>query len=234
MLDEVAVPVRVLLVDDEALLRAGVRMILGHAGDIDVVGEAADGAEALDRVRRGDVDVVLMDLRMPVMDGLAATAAITAHAPWTRVVILTTLADHAYIAKALHAGAVGFLLKDSAPQELIMAVRAAASGHSILSPGVTRPVIDGYLTAEPVSASRARQLVSGLTEREREVLVLVGVGLSNSEAARRLYMGEGTVKTHVSNILAKLGCANRVQAAIIAHDAGIIPAPGEADAADAG
>jgi DNA-binding NarL/FixJ family response regulator len=136
--------------------------------------------------------------------------------------MLTTFIDHDRIARALRAGAVGFVLKDTGPEELIMAVRAAAHGHAILAPQVARRITDAYLASEPARASHARHLLSQLTEREREVLVLIGLGLSNADAARRLYLGEATVKTHVSHILTKLGCQNRVQAAIVAHDAGIL------------
>lgn len=215
-------PIRVLIVDHEALLRTGIRSILGHAPDIEVVAEAQSGAAAVELSRTEKIDVALMDLRMPGVDELAAIAQLSAMAPGIRIVVLTTFIDHDCIARALRAGAVGFVLKDTGPEGLIMAVRAASHGHAILSPQVARRVTDAYLTSEPARASRARHLLSRLTEREREVLVLIGLGLSNADAARRLYLGEGTVKTHVSHILTKLGCQNRVQAAIVAHDAGIL------------
>ncbi|HEY6797533.1 MAG TPA: response regulator transcription factor [Kineosporiaceae bacterium] len=224
--------IRVLLADDEGLLRAGVRMILKHAGDISVVAEAEDGHDAVHLASSGGVDVVLMDIRMPGMDGLAATAQLSRTAPGVKVVILTTFVEHDCIGRALRAGAAGFVLKDTGPQDLIAAVRAAAEGHAILSPRVTRRIIDEYLVTDATRVAQARQLVGTLTERERDVLSLVGLGLSNADAGRRLYMGEGTVKTHVSHILTKLGCANRVQAAIMAHDAGLLrqAAPSDAEA----
>jgi DNA-binding NarL/FixJ family response regulator len=215
--------IRVLLVDDEALLRTGVRLILRHATDIEVVGEAEDGAQAVGLVDELAVDVVLMDIRMPKMDGLAALRTITARVPSVRVVMLTTFGENAYVAEALRDGAAGFVLKDIGPRELIHAVRAAASGNAILSPEITRRIIDHHLSTETARAVRARELTASLTDRERDVLVAIGLGMSNAEAGKRLLMGEGTVKTHVSHILAKLGCANRVQAAILAHEAGILP-----------
>jgi DNA-binding NarL/FixJ family response regulator len=216
--------IRVLLADDEQLLRAGVRLVLRHAEDIEVVAEAGDGAEAVEQACRLPVDVVLLDIRMPGTDGLTAVEQITRRAPAVKVVMLTTFGERDYIARALRAGAAGFLLKDTGPQELIQAVRATAHGDAILSPRVTKNLIDHYVGADDSRAVEARQAVSTLTDRERDVLVMVGLGLSNAEAARQLFMGEGTVKTYVSRILAKLGCANRVQAAIIAHDAGMLPA----------
>ncbi|RSM59948.1 DNA-binding response regulator [Kibdelosporangium aridum] len=216
--------IRVLLADDEQLLRAGVRLVLRHAEDIEVAAEAEDGAQAVEMACRLGVDVVLMDIRMPGMDGLAALDQIIAKAPAVHVVMLTTFGEHDYIARALRAGAAGFILKDTGPQELIQAVRAAAHGGAILSPRITREIINEYLNGDEGRTAEARRLVGTLTEREREVLVMIGLGASNADAARRLYMGEGTVKTYVSRILSKLGCANRVQAAIIAHDAGVLPA----------
>ena len=216
-------PVRVLLVDDESLLRTGIRLILRHADDIVVVGEADNGAQAVCMVAETAVDVVLMDIRMPKMDGLVALRRIVAQAPSVRVVMLTTFGEHDYVATALRAGAVGFILKDIGPHELIHAVRAAASGSAILSPEISRTIIEQSVNAESTRARDARRMADTLTGRERDVLVAVGLGLSNGEAAKRLLMGEGTVKTHVSHILAKLGCANRIQAAILAHEAGILP-----------
>ncbi|EKX68847.1 response regulator transcription factor [Streptomyces ipomoeae] len=217
-------PVRVLLADDERLLRAGLRLVLAHADDIDVVAEAADGAEAVDLAVRHRVDVVLMDIRMPGTDGLTAAEMLASRAPSVRVVMLTTFGEAEYVTRALAAGAAGFVLKDTGPQELIQAVRVAASGDAILSPRVTRDLIEEYVITNARRADEARRLVGLLTERERDVLVLIGQGLSNAEVGRRLYLGEGTVKTHVRHILAKLDCANRVQAAILAHEAGLLPA----------
>jgi DNA-binding NarL/FixJ family response regulator len=215
-------PLRVLVADDEELLRAGVRMLLRHAKDIEVVAEAGDGAEAVELACALKVDVVLMDIRMPGTDGLTAVELLAERAPEVKVVMLTTFGERDYVARALRVGAAGFLLKDSGPYELIHAVRSATADGPILSPRVAKGIVDEYLTVDEVHTSAARRLVDSLTEREREVLVTIGLGLSNGEAARKLFMGEGTVKTYVSRILAKLGCANRVQAAILAHDAGIL------------
>ncbi|MGV9772489.1 response regulator [Streptosporangium sp. NPDC003464] len=213
-------PIRVLLSDDEALLRTGVRLILEHADDIAVVAEASDGAEAVAAALKHQVDVALLDIRMPGMDGLAAVAELSRTVPTVKSIMLTTSGEEENLAGALRAGAAGFLLKDTGPQELVHAVRTVADGHAILAPQLTRRILDRYLQREN---RRAGELIAVLSEREREVLVLVGAGHSNAEIAKDLFMGEGTVKTHVSRILTKLGCGNRVQAAIIAHDAGILP-----------
>jgi DNA-binding NarL/FixJ family response regulator len=213
---------RVLLVDDEALVRAGLRMILEAAGDIDVVGEATDGADAVEAVRRARPDVVLMDIRMPRLDGLAATQAVRALDDPPPVVILTTFDLDDYVFRALQAGAAGFLLKDTPPLELVNAVRVVASGDSMLSPSVTRRLIAHF--AEDGRAQRqqaARDRLDRLTEREAEVLAAVGRGLSNAEIGAELYMSEATVKAHVSRLLVKLDQSNRVQLAILAHDAGL-------------
>ncbi|OLZ47141.1 response regulator [Amycolatopsis keratiniphila] len=214
--------IRVLLADDEPLLRAGARLLLNQAGDIDVVAEASDGAEAIDVVRRMPVDVALMDIRMPGTDGLAAVEEIARE---VRVIMLTTFGDEAYVARALRAGAAGFLLKDTDPAQLIQAVRSAAAGEAVLSPRIAQQVIDRFRDADAAdadNAARARRKIEALTARELEVLVRVGRGLGNAEIAGELRLSNGTVKIHVSRILAKLGCANRVQAAILAHDAGIL------------
>jgi DNA-binding NarL/FixJ family response regulator len=214
--------VRVLLADDQPLVRAGLRMVLSHAPGVDVVAEAADGAEALELAIGLAVDVVLMDIRMPGIDGLSAAEQLAERAPQIRVVMLTTFGEDEYVARALAAGAAGFVLKDTGPEDFIHAVRAAASGHAIFSPQVVRGLVDRYVTAGVSRAAEAQRLVGQLTGRERDVLVMVGLGLSNAEAGKRLFLGEGTVKTHVRHILTKLGCANRVQAAILAHEAGLI------------
>ncbi|RSN32787.1 DNA-binding response regulator [Amycolatopsis sp. WAC 04169] len=214
--------IRVLLADDEPLLRAGARLLLNQAGDIDVVAEASDGAEAIDVVRRIPVDVALMDIRMPGTDGLAAVEEIARE---VRVIMLTTFGDEAYVARALRAGAAGFLLKDTDPAQLIQAVRSAAAGEAVLSPRIAQQVIDRFRDADAAdadNAARARRRIEALTTRELDVLVRVGRGLGNAEIAGELRLSNGTVKIHVSRILAKLGCANRVQAAILAHDAGIL------------
>jgi DNA-binding NarL/FixJ family response regulator len=215
--------ITVLLVDDEALVRAGLRMILETADDLMVVGEAEDGRDALDAVARHRPDVVLMDLRMPRLDGVASTAALRdrGHAP--PVVVLTTFDTDDYVFRALEAGAVGFLLKDTPPMELLRAVRLAAAGESILSPAVTRRVIDRF-TAEDRTRRRGEALarLDGLTARERDVLVEIGLGFSNAEIATRLHMSEATVKSHVTHLFGKLAATNRVQLAIAAYRAGLV------------
>ncbi len=213
--------IRLVIVDDEALIRAGVRLVLENAGDIEIVAEGADGHEAVDLVRRHRPDVLLLDIRMPRLDGLAAAEQIAQLGTATQVIVLTTFGEEEYVGKALRVGAAGFLLKDTPPMELTQAVRVAAQGHAILSPQITRQIIDGYVDASREGTATAR--LRDLTEREQEVLVLLGGGASNAEIAKALHMGEGTAKTHVSRILAKLGCVNRVQAAILAHDAGLLP-----------
>ena len=214
---------RVLLVDDDALVRAGLRMILESAPDLQVVGEAADGAEVPDAVAAHRPDVVLMDIRMPRVDGLAATAALMARPEPPRVIVLTTFDLDDFVFRALEAGAAGFLLKDTPPLELVAAVRVVAAGEAMLSPTVTRRLISRF--ADDPRAARRRAAVSRistLTEREHEVLLEVGRGASNSEIGSALYMSEATVKAHVSKLLVKLGAANRVQVAIVAHDAGLL------------
>ncbi|MFF4222618.1 response regulator transcription factor [Streptomyces sp. L500] len=214
--------IRVLIADDEPLIRAGIRMILTSADDIEVVAEAVNGREAVELARRHRVDVALLDIQMPVLDGLTALGELGRHAPGVRVLILTTFGEPDNVLRALRQGGAGFLLKDSAPGELIGAVRAAATGAAYLSPAATRHVADS-LAAGPVATrgEQARRRVAELSEREREVLALLGEGLSNADAGRRIHMSEATVKTYVSRILAKLGCENRVQAALLARDAGL-------------
>lgn len=219
-------PLRVLLVDDQAMLRTGFAMILSVEDDIEVVGQAGNGREAIEQVRALRPDVVLMDVQMPVMDGIAATAELVA-ADLTKVIILTTFDRDDYLFDALHAGASGFLLKNSEPEVLVEAVRAVGHGHALLSPQVTRRVIEqlnaagehGIPVGQP--SQDAAPLVAQLTEREREVLVLLADGLSNAEIAAELFVGEATVKTHVSNVLAKLALRDRVQAVVFAHRAGL-------------
>jgi DNA-binding NarL/FixJ family response regulator len=214
---------RVLIVDDEALVRAGLRMILESADDLDVVGEAEDGADAAEAVRRCGPDVVLMDVRMPRLDGIAATAAVRALDPAPSVIVLTTfdLDDHVF--GALQAGAAGFLLKDTPPRELVQAVRVVASGASMLSPTVTTRLISHFTADDqPDRRQAARDRLAGLTGRESEVLAEVGRGLSNAEIGTALFMSEATVKAHVSRLLVKMAVANRVQLAIVAHDAGLV------------
>jgi DNA-binding NarL/FixJ family response regulator len=216
--------IRTLLVDDELLVRSGLRMILDAAPDVEVVGEAGDGAEAVRLAEELEPDVVLLDIRMPGTDGITAAARLTELERAPRVVLLTTFDLDEYVHDALRAGAVGFLLKDTPPRDLIAAVRTVHEGHAMLSPSVTRRMLERFAApAEGGSAAareRARERLAVLSERERAVLVAVAQGRSNAEAGRSLGMREATVKAHVSRILAKLGMSNRVQAAILAHDAG--------------
>ncbi|MFT2015369.1 response regulator transcription factor [Streptomyces sp. 796.1] len=214
--------IKVLVTDDEPLIRAGIKMILTSADDIEVVGEAGNGREAVELARAGRVDVVLLDIQMPVMDGLTALTELRKAVPQTNVLILTTFGEQQNVLRALTEGSAGFLLKDSAPGELIGAVRAAAAGDAYLSPGATRHVVDSLATGRHASrVEQARRRLAALTPREQEVLALLGEGLSNADAGARLHMSEATVKTYVSRILAKLGCENRVQAALLARDAGL-------------
>ena len=214
----------VLLADDQSLVRAGFRMILESEGDITVVGEAANGEQAVAATRRLGPDVVLMDIQMPGSDGLAATRQITAAAgARSRVLILTTFERDDYVFEALQAGASGFLLKNAPPEELVHAVRVVASGDALLAPSVTRRVIEQFARRPVEPAVRAR--VESLTQREREVLVLLARGMSNSELAAELFVTEGTIKTHLSSLLAKLGLRDRVQAVVLAYESGLV-APG--------
>jgi DNA-binding NarL/FixJ family response regulator len=214
---------RILIVDDDALVRAGLTMILQSADDLEGVGEAKDGTDVPDAVARHRPDVVLMDIRMPTMDGLAATAALQEMSDPPRVIVLTTFDLDDFVFRALQAGAAGFLLKDTPPLELIAAVRVVAAGEAMLSPGVTRRLIDHFAADPRVERrTRAQQLITGLTDREREVLIEVGRGLSNHDIGAALYMSEATVKAHVSRLLVKLGAGNRVQVAILAHEAGVL------------
>ncbi|WHT19164.1 response regulator transcription factor [Crossiella sp. CA-258035] len=214
--------IRVVLADDEAVIRAGVRAILAVDNEIEVVGEAADGRQAIERVRELRPDVVLLDIRMPKLDGLAAAAEIRRLAPGTAVVMLTTFSEDAYIARALGDGASGFLLKAGDPRELIAGVRAVAEGAAYLSPKVAHRVLTELSGGLMARGAAAREQTGRLTEREREVLAFVGGGLSNAEIARRLHLVEGTVKAYVSTILSRLGVRNRVQAAILAYEAGLV------------
>ncbi|MEU6080143.1 response regulator transcription factor [Streptomyces sp. NPDC047108] len=214
--------IRVLVADDEHLVRAGLRLVLSNADDIEIVAEASDGREAVELARRHRVDVALLDIRMPRLDGLAAAEQLAATAPRTAVLMLTTFSEDENVSRALRAGAAGFLLKDTPPTELIQGVRAAAEGNAIVSPQITRRLLDQYLEGE-TARTEARERTAELTDRERAVLAMVGTGLSNGEIAQELVVSEGTVKAYVSRILAKLGCENRVQAALLARDAGIRP-----------
>ncbi|WP_344525095.1 response regulator transcription factor [Streptomyces albiaxialis] len=227
--------IRVLLVDDDALVRAGLRLMLDGLEDVAVVGEAADGDRVLPLVDEHRPHVVLMDIRMPAMDGLTATEALRARPDAPEVVVLTTFHADAQVLRALRAGAAGFLLKDTPPAEILAAVRKVASGEPVLSPAVTRQLIHHVRPAgEDSRRSRAREALDGLGEREREVAVAVGKGMSNAEIARSLYMSIPTVKTHVSRVLTKLDLNNRVQIALLAHDAGLLEDAGEHHGGPAG
>lgn len=215
--------IRVLLVDDDPLVRVGLAMVLGAGEDIEVVGEAAEGAEAVEAARRLNPDVVLMDIRMPGMDGLAATEALRSPGDGPAVVVLTTFDTDEHILRALQAGANGFLLKDTPPLEILESVRRVAAGESMLSPTVVARLIDHVVRTEdqgrPGHVERARAALERLTDREREVALAIGEGRSNAEISAGLYMSIATVKAYVSRILAKLDCANRVQVAILVHEA---------------
>ncbi|GLY48754.1 response regulator transcription factor [Lentzea sp. NBRC 102530] len=213
--------IRVVLADDEPVVRFGVKAVLATARDVEVVAEAENGSQAVDLVARHRPDVAVLDIRMPVFDGLDAAKVIRECHPDTKTLVLTTFADDAYIARALGEGAAGFVLKTGDPQEIISGVRAVASGGAFLSPLVAKRVVDQLSRTRP--RPQAQQRIEVLTAREREVLGLVGAGLSNAEIAARLHVVEGTVKVYVSTIFRQLGVRNRVQAAIIAHESGIIP-----------
>ncbi|SDS51915.1 response regulator [Microlunatus soli] len=213
--------IRVLLADDEPLIRAGVGAVLATDPAIELVAEAADGREAVDGARSHRPDVVLLDLQMPVTDGHGALTELIRVMPEIKIIVLTTFGAEENIRRALTAGAAGFLLKASDPREMITAVHAVADGGAYLSPRIAGTVIAGYRTGADPTKTRAADQVGRLTEREREVLTLVTVGLSNAEIGRRMFMVEGTVKGHVSSILTKLDVQNRVQAAILGYQAGL-------------
>ncbi|SDK80823.1 two component transcriptional regulator, LuxR family [Nocardioides sp. YR527] len=220
---ETPVKIKVGIVDDDPLVRSALGLMLGGQADIEVVGEATDGQEALALVRTSAPDVVLMDIRMPRINGLEATRRVLTESPSPRVIVLTTFGADEYVVDALAAGADGFLLKDTPPPEIVAAIRAVASGEPILSPKATRTLIT-RLRAEPTGerAAAAGRRLEELTEREHEVALAVGRGLSNAEIAKELYLSIPTVKAHVSRLFDKLGATNRVQIAITVHDAGLV------------
>jgi DNA-binding NarL/FixJ family response regulator len=213
-------PIRVLLVDDQELVRAGFRMVLDAQPDIDVVGEAGDGARAVELLRATRADVVLMDVRMPRMDGIEATRTISPTGP--KVIILTTFDLDEYAFAAIKAGASGFMLKDAGPAQLIEAIKAVHSGDAVVAPSTTRRLLDRFAMHLPDDEREPRRPVTALTSRETEVLHLVARGLSNAEIGGRLYVSEATVKTHMGRILAKLDLRDRVQAVVYAYETGMV------------
>jgi DNA-binding NarL/FixJ family response regulator len=215
-------PVRVLIADDQALVRAGFKMILDAEDDLEVIGEAADGAEAVDKARRLKPDVVLMDIRMPQLDGIEATRRVVAldAQPPVRVLMLTTFDLNEYVYEALRAGASGFLLKDVPPEQLAAGIRVVAEGEALLAPSITKRLIQEFAAAAPAQAAPPKGL-DELTARELEVFKLVARGLSNAEIAGELIVSETTVKTHVARVLMKLGLRDRVQAVVLAYECGI-------------
>jgi len=218
------VTIRVLLVDDQPLLRTGFRMILSSEPDLTIVGEAADGAAGVEAARRLQPDVVLMDIRMPGMDGIQATRVLAGPGVEnpTKVLILTTFGLDEYVVEALRAGASGFLLKDAPPEDLVEAIRIVAAGEALLAPSVTRRLLDRIASRLPPARENAIPALSELTERELEVLKLLARGLSNAEIADKLVVSETTVKTHVSRVLAKLEIRDRVQAVILCYETGLV------------
>ena len=214
--------IRVVLVDDQQLVRAGLRMVLDRQPDVTVVGEAGDGAEALRLLRGIEADVVVMDLRMPVLDGVTATRHICAAGPQPRVLVLTTFDTDQEAFAALQAGASGFLLKSVPPDELLAAIRTVAGGEAVVAPRITRRLLDRFADRLAPPPARAPGDVPELTDREREVLLLLAQGLSNNEIGERLRVADATVKTHVGRILAKLGLRDRTQAVIFAYESGLI------------
>ncbi|GAA4620669.1 response regulator transcription factor [Actinoallomurus vinaceus] len=221
MTDE-ATPIRVMLVDDQELVRAGFRMVLDAQQDLEVAGEAGDGEQALRVLARTPADVVLMDVRMPRMDGIEATRLICALPDAPKVIILTTFDLDEYAFAALKAGAAGFLLKDAGPTQLIEAIQAVCSGDAVVAPSTTRRLIDRFVPHLPAEEPAPDGRLDTLTAREREVLHLVAKGLSNGEIASRLYVSEATVKTHVGRILMKLELRDRVQAVVFAYETGLV------------
>jgi DNA-binding NarL/FixJ family response regulator len=226
--------IRVLIADDQELVRTGLRMIVASEPDLQVVGEAGDGAEAVEAALRLRPDVVIMDIRMPRVDGIEATRRLQAHgdaAP--KVLVLTTFDLDEYVWEALRAGAGGFMLKDAPPRQLAEAVRTVAAGESLLAPAITRRLVERFVRTPPRGAAAHRERFAELTERELEVLALLARGLSNAEIGEQLFVSEATVKTHVGRVLAKLGLRDRVQAVVLAYESGLVE-PGETGAPGAG
>jgi DNA-binding NarL/FixJ family response regulator len=215
------VTIRVLLCDDQALVRSGFRLILESREDIEVVGEAEDGREAIELARKVDPDVILMDVRMPNLDGVEATRRLVAGGSRARIVILTTFDLDEYVFESIRAGASGFLLKDVLPAQLVDAIRVVAAGEALLAPSVTRRLLDRFAHTLPGEERPPPELAS-LTDRELEVLKLLASGLSNAELAERLFLSETTVKSHISSVLRKLGLRDRVQAVVLAYEAGLV------------
>ncbi|HCT78098.1 MAG TPA: DNA-binding response regulator [Micromonosporaceae bacterium] len=215
-------PIRVLLADDQQLLRTGFKMVLGTEPDLDIVGEATDGVEAVDMARRLLPDVVLMDVRMPRRDGVAATREIVAQKLPVRVLILTTFDLDDYVVGALRAGASGFLAKDVPAEELVAAIRTVAAGDAVVGPRILRRLLDRFAALLPDPTAQVPNQLAALTERETEVLVQVAKGLSNAEIAQALTVSETTVKTHVGHMLTKLGLRDRVQAVVLAYETGLV------------
>jgi DNA-binding NarL/FixJ family response regulator len=222
------VSIRILLVDDQELVRTGFRMVLDAQADMSVIGEAGDGMAAIQLLRSTPADVVVMDVRMPRLDGVAATRQICQAGGRPRVLMLTTFDLDEYAYAALKVGASGFLLKDVPPEELLFAIRAVHSGDAVVAPSTTRRLIDRFAPLFPSASDQVAPDLSGLTGREREVLAHVAQGLSNAEIAQRLFVSEATVKTHVGRVLAKLGLRDRVQAVVYAYETGLVKARGTA------
>ncbi len=214
--------IRLLVVDDQALVRTGFRMILEAEPDLTIVGEAADGRAAVDQARALSPDVVLMDLRMPGMDGVQATAAITRSGTPAKVLVLTTFDLDEYVVEALRAGASGFLLKDLPPEDLVDAIRTVAAGDAVIAPRVTRRLLDRFADRLPAATPKQTSAVGSLTPRERDTLSLLAAGRSNAEIAAELFVSETTVKTHVGAVLSKLGLRDRVQAVVFAYETGFV------------
>jgi DNA-binding NarL/FixJ family response regulator len=219
------VTVRVLLVDDQPLVRSGLRVLMADHPDLEVVGEAATGAEALRLVGEVSPDVVVMDVRMPGMDGIEATRRITAGSAMTRVLVLTTFDEDDYLYGALRAGASGFVVKDMALDDILAAIRVVAAGDALIAPSATRRLIAGFAERPAAAPERSPRPIAGLTQREREVLALVGRGRSNTEIAEDLFITVATAKSHVSRLLTKLGARDRVQLVITAYETGLVDVP---------